>query len=180
MEPMTHQANGPAGTSSNEPAVDAAIETVEQQLSMLWRRSRSDSHKVARQVHPDMEPAAYGLLLILQREGSMRLTDLAGAIGIGKPSVSRQVALLEQLGLIRKDADPLDGRAQAISLTPNGINQLRAAQTARKKAFHGVMADWKLEDLKDLGRLLRQLNDTYASDHQEQRTERDPGAPPAS
>lgn len=153
------------GTAGN-PALESAIEEVEQQLSMLWRRARSNSHKVARQVHPEMEPAAYGLLLILQREGQMRLTDLAANIGVGKPSVSRQVSLLERLGLVQKTADPVDGRAQSITLTASGLRQLTAAQSARKEVFHGLMAEWALDDVASLGQLLAQLNETYsAKDH---------------
>lgn len=148
-----------------EPAVDTAIQALEQQLSMLWRRARSNSYKVARRVHPEMEPAAYGLLIILQREGSMRLTDIAASIGVGKPSVSRQIAMLEQLGLVQKQADPLDGRAQSISLTEDGSLQLSTAQSARKEAFHNLMSDWDVEDITALGQLISQLNETYTRDN---------------
>ncbi|WP_028279402.1 MarR family transcriptional regulator [Arthrobacter sp. H5] len=147
------------------PSVDTAIQALEQQLSMLWRRARSNSYKVARRVHPDMEPAAYGLLVILQREGSMRLTELAASIGVGKPSVSRQIAMLEQLGLVQKTADPLDGRAQSITLTPDGSRQLSTAQAARKEAFHQLMEDWKVDDITSLGSLIAQLNETYTKDN---------------
>ena len=95
----------------------------------------------------------------------MRLTDIAASVGVGKPSVSRQIAMLEQLGLVQKEADPLDGRAQAISLTPAGTQQLVNAQTARKQAFHELMADWDVSDLEQLGHLIAQLNATYAKDN---------------
>ena len=112
----------------------AKLEVLEEQTSVLWRRERTTSHALAKNVHPDMEPAAYGLLMLLQREDSMRLTELAASIGVGKPSVSRQVALLEQLGLVQKETDPLDARAQAITLTEAGRVKLHSAQTARKAA----------------------------------------------
>lgn len=156
---------GLAARPGDDADTDAAIEALEQQLSMLWRRARSNSYKVARRVHPDMEPAAYGLLVILQREGSMRLTDIAASVGVGKPSVSRQIAMLEHLGLVQKQADPQDGRAQAISLTPAGTRQLVAAQTARKQAFHELMEDWDVEELTRLGTLIAQLNSTYTKDN---------------
>ena len=105
---------------SSPPQHEEAIETLEHELSVLGRRARSNSHKVAREVHPDMEPAAYGLLLLLQQQEAMRLTDIAASIGIGKPSVSRQIVMLESLGLVQKHADPQDGRAQTISLTRTG------------------------------------------------------------
>lgn len=160
----TEAGPGLAFRPGDDAETDAAIEALEQQLSMLWRRARSNSYKVARRVHPDMEPAAYGLLVILQLEGSMRLTDIAASVGVGKPSVSRQIAMLEHLGLVQKEADPLDGRAQAISLTRAGTRQLVAAQAARKGAFHELMEDWDVEDLTRLGTLIAQLNETYTKD----------------
>jgi DNA-binding MarR family transcriptional regulator len=162
---ITDPGPGLAPYPGDDADTDAAIEALEQQLSMLWRRARSNSYKVARRVHPDMEPAAYGLLVILQREGSMRLTDIAASVGVGKPSVSRQIAMLEQLGLVQKEADPLDGRAQSISLTDAGTSQLVAAQSARKQAFHQLMEDWDVDDLTRLGTLIAQLNNTYTKDN---------------
>ena len=82
----------------DEATVDAAVQNVEHQISLFWRRARSISNQLSRQVHPDMEPAAYGLLTVIRREGPIRLTDLAMNIGVGKPSVSRQIAFLESLG----------------------------------------------------------------------------------
>ncbi|HET7415798.1 MAG TPA: MarR family transcriptional regulator [Arthrobacter sp.] len=148
---------------ASDPPGDA-IEHLEQQLSMLWRRSRSISHRVARDVHPDMEPAAYGLLVILQNEGAMRLTELASNIGVGKPSVSRQVTLLERLGLVRKQADPFDGRAQTLTLTEKGSVQLARTQLARKQAFRNRLAEWSAGDIETLATLLSKLNDEYTRD----------------
>ena len=48
---------------------------------MLLRRSRSVSWEIAREVHPNLEPNAYGLLLWLRRSGPIRLTDLAALLG---------------------------------------------------------------------------------------------------
>ena len=144
---------------------ETAIETLEHELSVLWRRARSNSSKVARQVHPDMEPAAYGLLVLLQQQQEMRLTDIAASIGIGKPSVSRQIVMLESLGLVQKHADPLDGRAQTISLTPAGSQALARTQTARKDLFRTLLQHWEEEDLVQLGSLLTKLNDSYAREH---------------
>ncbi|WP_309080181.1 MarR family winged helix-turn-helix transcriptional regulator [Zhihengliuella sp.] len=154
--------------SSHEVPSDAerqeAINAMEEQLSLLWRRSRAIGNKVARSVHPDMEPGAYGLLRTLQRCGAMRLTELAAEIGVGKPTVSRQVSMLESIGVVSKEVDPSDGRAQTISLTPAGAEQLAAAQTARRRVFHTLLEDWQDEELAELAGLLGKLNRTYQKD----------------
>lgn len=144
--------------SATDPALSPAIESLEQELSVLWRRARAASQRVAKAVHPNLEPAAYGLLVLLQRRGPLRLTDLAAAIGVGKPSVSRQVVLLETLGLVGKQADPEDGRAQAISLTALGREQLVSTQRAREEHFRSVLASWDEGEVRALSTLLHKLN----------------------
>jgi DNA-binding MarR family transcriptional regulator len=148
---------------AGDPA-DAALTAVEQQLSVFLRRARSVSQQLSRQVHPDMEPAAYGLLSVIRRQGPIRLTELASCIGVGKPSVSRQIAFLESLGLVSKEADPLDGRAQAIRLTAKGEDRMHQVQDARRGVFRERLAAWPAEDLNTLAAYLGKLNATYESD----------------
>lgn len=154
-----------AGNAAPDPAgADAALDAVENQLSLLWRRGRSISHQLSRQVHPDMEPAAYGLLSVIRKQGPIRLTDLASCIGVGKPSVSRQIAFLEGLGLVSKEADPLDGRAQAIRLTSEGEERMHQVQDARREVFRERLAEWPAEDLQALAMYMAKLNATYERD----------------
>lgn len=148
----------------DEATVDAAVQNVEHQISLFWRRARAISNQLSRQVHPDMEPAAYGLLAVIRREGPIRLTDLAMNIGVGKPSVSRQIAFLESLGLVSKEADPLDGRAQAIRLTPKGEEKMHQVQDARRQVFRERLGEWPVEDLQELARYMAKLNATYERD----------------
>lgn len=141
--------------------VDAALQQVEHQLSMFWRRARSLSHQLSRQVHPDMEPAAYGLLTIIRKEGPIRLTELASCIGVGKPSVSRQIAFLEGIGMVYKEADPQDGRAQSIRLTPKGEEKMHQVQDARRQVFRERLGEWPLEEIQTLADYIERLNAAY-------------------
>ncbi|MDQ0028948.1 MarR family winged helix-turn-helix transcriptional regulator [Arthrobacter bambusae] len=141
--------------------VDAALRQVEHQLSMFWRRARSLSHQLSRQVHPDMEPAAYGLMSIIRTEGPIRLTELASCIGVGKPSVSRQIAFLESIGMVYKEADPQDGRAQSIRLTPKGEEKMHQVQDARRQVFRERLGEWPLEEIQTLAEYIERLNVAY-------------------
>lgn len=154
----------PAHGHEDDATVDAALQNVEHQISLFWRRARAISNQLSRQVHPDMEPAAYGLLTVIRREGPIRLTDLAMNIGVGKPSVSRQIAFLESIGLVSKEADPLDGRAQAIRLTPKGEEKMHQVQDARRQVFRERLSEWPVEDLQELARFMAKLNATYERD----------------
>ena len=161
---MSNSPDVPAPAGPSDDTVDAALKTVEHQISVFWRRARSVSHQLSRQVHPDMEPAAYGLLTVIRREGPIRLTDLALNIGVGKPSVSRQIAFLESIGLVSKEADPLDGRAQAIRLTPRGEEKMHQVQDARREVFRERLGEWPLEDLQTLATYMAKLNAIYERD----------------
>lgn len=148
----------------DDPTVEAALRTVEHQISLFWRRARSVSHQLSRQVHPDMEPAAYGLLAVIRRDQPIRLTDLASYIGVGKPSVSRQIAFLENIGLVFKEADPLDGRAQSIRLTPKGEGKMQEVQDARHQLFREQLGEWPVADIESFATYLAKLNATYEPD----------------
>lgn len=148
----------------DETSVDEAVEDVEHQISLFWRRARAISNQLSRQVHPDLEPAAYGLLTVIRQDGPIRLTDLATSIGVGKPSVSRQIAFLESIGLVFKEADPLDGRAQAIRLTAKGEETMHQVQDARRQVFRQRLGEWPVEDLQGLAGLMAKLNATYERD----------------
>jgi DNA-binding MarR family transcriptional regulator len=164
MVAMSTPAVDPDASGTTENSVDAALRTVEHQISLFWRRGRSISQQLSRQVHPDMEPAAYGLLTVIRREGPIRLTELASCIGVGKPSVSRQIAFLESIGLVAKEADPLDGRAQTIRLTAKGEEKMHQVQDARREVFRERLGEWPVEELQTLAAYMAKLNATYERD----------------
>jgi DNA-binding MarR family transcriptional regulator len=143
---------------------DHAIEVLEEQTGVLWRRERIISHALAKTVHPEMEPAACAILMLLQREGALRATDIALSIGVGKPSISRQLGGLERLGLVSRQLHPEDARAQRILLTPLGEQRLTDAQAGRHTAFAELMQDWEHEDIDQLGTLINRLIGTYVRD----------------
>ncbi|QOD04725.1 winged helix-turn-helix transcriptional regulator [Pseudarthrobacter sp. BIM B-2242] len=161
---MSNPADGLPVPGPGPANVDEALNTVEQQISLFWRRARSVSYQLSRQVHPDLEPAAYGLLSVIRRDGPIRLTDLALNIGVGKPSVSRQVAFLESIGLVFKEADPLDGRAQSIRLTVKGEEKMHQVQDARRQDFRERLGEWPVEELRTLAEYMAKLNAIFDLD----------------
>jgi DNA-binding MarR family transcriptional regulator len=101
---------------------------------------------------------AAGTLARLQREGPARLTELATAEGITQPSMTALVARLSAQGLVRRDADPSDGRAVVLSLTAAGTELLehrRASRTARLAPF---VASLSPDDLRSIARAMPALN----------------------
>lgn len=131
---------------------------VEHELAVLFRRARSFSGELAREVHPGLEPAAYALLQRVEEVGEVRLTDLATFYGVGKPTLSRQVGLLLKLGLIKRVEDAADRRSAKLSMTEHGLVRLAHARTARRQRFARLLDDWSADDVSRFGELLVQFN----------------------
>ena len=134
------------------------VEQLEHELGVLLRRARSFSGQIAREVHPDLEPGAYAILVRLAETGGTRLTDLADWFGVGKPTVSRQVAVLERLALVARTADPGDARAQVIRLTDLGADRLGTARAGRRDRFRALLGTWPQDDVRSLAGLLHRFN----------------------
>ncbi|MET8230514.1 MarR family transcriptional regulator [Micromonospora sp. NPDC005298] len=137
------------------------IRAVEHELTALLRRGRAVSWEIAREVHPTLEPNTYGLLLWLRRSGSIRLTELAARLGVGKGTLSRQINALEVLGLVRRDPDPNDRRAAQITFTEEGQRRFDAARAARVGELLRTLNDWPARDVEEFARLLGRFNDAW-------------------
>lgn len=156
---MTKQDNSPGGPfDSGDPERREAAERVEHELVMMFRNARNLSTQVAAQVHPDLDPASYSLLLMVAADGPLRGMDLADRTRLDKSTVSRQIATLVDLGLLERVPDPDDGRARLIQLSALGAERLEQVRGERRKHLAGQFASWTTDDLADLARLLGRLN----------------------
>ncbi|MFC9060153.1 MarR family winged helix-turn-helix transcriptional regulator [Streptomyces sp. NPDC001705] len=143
-----------AGSGVNQPEFLA----LERELTVLLRRARANQGEMAREVHPDLESSAYGLLVRLGECGGQRATDLAAYIGVGKATMSRQLRALEELGLVAREPDPADGRAWLVTLTREGQDRVGRVREARRARYAGRLADWDPREVSELARLLHELN----------------------
>ncbi|MFF1274694.1 MarR family winged helix-turn-helix transcriptional regulator [Streptomyces marokkonensis] len=159
---MHEDGNGGGGRAAS-PGPASHVErpgflALERELTVLLRRARASQGEMARAVHPDLEPSAYGLLVRLDECGRQRATELAAYIGVGKATMSRQLRALEELGLVGREPDPADGRAWLVALTEEGHERVRRVREARRARYAGRLADWDPAEVTELARLLNQLN----------------------
>ncbi|MFI9205626.1 MarR family winged helix-turn-helix transcriptional regulator [Streptomyces sp. NPDC053048] len=143
--------------------MDQAFLALERELAVFLRRARASSGELAREVHPDLEPAAYGLLVRLEEAGQQRATDLAAYFGVGKATMSRQLRALCDLGLVGRDPDPADGRASLVQITDEGRARFTRVRDARRAKYVSKLADWDRAEIAELARLLHQLNERAES-----------------
>ncbi len=110
----------------------------------LWR-------KVARHVaaqHGVSEAASSPLIWIERLGENVRQTALADAIGIEGASLVRLMDELEASGLITRETNPSDRRANAVKLTDRGVSVVKEVNDALTALRLEVFADVPAEDIK--------------------------------
>lgn len=89
-----------------------------------------------------------------------RITELAAEEGVTQPAITLLVNRLEDRGWLRRIADPTDGRAVLVSLTPAGeevFAQLRAEYRAMLHEEMATLDDGEVETLARAVEILDRL-----------------------
>ncbi|GAB3074097.1 MULTISPECIES: MarR family winged helix-turn-helix transcriptional regulator [unclassified Phycicoccus] len=137
---------------------------LEVELTRLLRRARSSQQRTASQVHPDLDASGYAVLVtvrdLAEAGGGARGGDISDVLGLHKSTMSRNLAVLEELGLIERIPDPLDARARQVRLTAEGSRALEESFEGRRERLRQQLTTWETQDIAELARLLRLLNDT--------------------
>ena len=94
-------------------------------VSVMNRRQGDDM--MIREAGISLDRALFPLLVGIERRGPIGVVDLADRMGRDYTTVSRQVAKLENLGLIKRHASEADRRVSEATITPSGT----AANAAR-------------------------------------------------
>jgi len=131
---------------------------LERELGLLLRRSHAASGRLSRDLHPDIDPAAYELMALIAASPGVRASDLAAYIGVGRGTMSRQLAKLHATGLLARRPDPDDSRGQLLELTERGAERLAAAQEARRARLRAALSSWDQQEVDELAEHLSRLN----------------------
>ncbi len=106
-----------------------------------------------------LERALFPPLVLIERLGPIGVVDLAGRVGRDYTTVSRQVARLEELGLVTRHAGAVDRRVREAVITPAGKTATDAVDAARERMAHTLFKDWSVAEFAELVRLLRKFAD---------------------
>jgi DNA-binding MarR family transcriptional regulator len=136
----------------------AAISALEQELGVLIRRVRRVQGVRARMTHPELSSTGYQILRFLHESGVQRSSTLAETFVIDKGAVSRQITHLEELGLVVREPDPADGRAQLLRLTDDAARRLVEVDAVRRLRYDERLAEWDADRIQGLAALLHEYN----------------------
>jgi DNA-binding MarR family transcriptional regulator len=107
----------------------------------------------------DLDRALFPLLVRIERRGPLGIVELAELCGRDYTTVSRQVAKLESLGLVGRQANAQDARIKEAVISDQGRVMTRAIDGAREKVFLRLLEGWEREEVTELARLMRKLAD---------------------
>lgn len=145
-------------TSGRRRAQVAAVADTLVELMRSFARARA--RMLAAAAH-DVEWSAHVLLKTLHNEGPMRAGALAESIHSDPSTVSRQVAALVKDGLLERRADPVDGRASLLVLTPKADEVLAEHNDIRLDFFARTLHNWTPDELDQFAALLARFTSDY-------------------
>lgn len=102
------------------------------------------SRRLRQQASPGLTPSMLSALSCTVRNGPILLGKLAAKEGVQPPTMTRIVESLVSAGLVRRAADPSDGRSTSVEATTEG----KALLSRRARKTDAYLASL-LEDLPD-------------------------------
>jgi DNA-binding MarR family transcriptional regulator len=129
------------------------------QLGLLLRQSH---RRAAAALDAAISPLGlagrhFGVLLILDRDGSSTQRDLLAQIGTDKAGMARSVADLEAAGLVERETDATDRRVVHLRLTASGRERFREARGRAAQVGDDLVRGLDDEELARLVALLRRF-----------------------
>jgi DNA-binding MarR family transcriptional regulator len=124
----------------------------------IMNRPQRDARMI-KEAGISLDRALFPLLVGIGRFGPIGVVDLADRAGRDYTTVSRQVAKLESLGLVEREAAEGDKRVREAVITASGREMARAIDKARDRLLTAMLAEWRQQDIATLAPLLRKLAD---------------------
>jgi DNA-binding MarR family transcriptional regulator len=137
---------------------DALIDIVS-----VFNRPQRDELMV-REAGISLDRALFPLLVVIERRGPIGVVDLADRLGRDYTTVSRQVAKLESVGLVKRHTAAADRRVSQATVTAKGKAMTDAVDKARERIAGAMFATWDERDVKQLVRLMRKFADAVNGD----------------
>ncbi|WP_202325215.1 MarR family winged helix-turn-helix transcriptional regulator [Mesorhizobium sp. 113-3-9] len=110
-----------------------------------------------------LDRALFPLLVGIERFGPIGVVEMADRVGRDYTTVSRQVAKLESLGLVLRQASAADRRVREAVISPKGKAMTDLVDAAREKIGHAIFETWEARDVDELVRLMRKFADALGN-----------------
>jgi len=125
-----------------------------EELSLLVRRSQEFSGEI----HAGLSLVNYTLLTRIAGSPGTRAADLAALFGLDKSTLSRQVNVLVERGLVKRTGERAGKRGVVLELTHDGQDALLAAGNGVRAALSGWLEGWSDREISDFAAMVARLN----------------------
>ena len=91
------------------------------------------ARRLRQEANADLSPSLTSALASIEGHGSVTPSELANCERVQRPTITRVLTRLTELGLIERAAAPADARSTLVSITPSGralLNELRTRRDA--------------------------------------------------
>jgi len=160
---MTGSQQASAIPGPGESGASADVAELELSLSRLaylvTRARRNEMITPAAQV--PLDRAAVVVLRQLSAAGAMRPGELADALDVEAPHITRQLQKLADAGYVQRTSDPVDNRAQLVELTSSGEAACGRVAARARQGIGDALAHWLPSDLHQLATLLHRMLDDF-------------------
>jgi DNA-binding MarR family transcriptional regulator len=110
-------------------------------LRRIGEALQGDATRIAAAHGVAIQSSQYPFLTALDRFGAMTIGDMAAAVGMTQPGVTRAIAQLAKLGMVRVKTGSTDRRQRIISLTAAGRRQIELGRTEVWPLVEAAVAD---------------------------------------
>ncbi|MET8636671.1 MarR family winged helix-turn-helix transcriptional regulator [Streptomyces sp. NPDC004096] len=128
----------------NIEGVSASAARAARDLRVVFSRLRRRMREVAGE--EGLTPSQVSALTLISKGGAATASALASAEGVRPQSMAATLAVLEQLGLIRRSPDPDDGRRQLVTLSDAGRERVEGDRQARQEWLARTLQDRYTEE----------------------------------
>ncbi|PVE94633.1 MULTISPECIES: MarR family transcriptional regulator [unclassified Microbacterium] len=137
--------------------VDSALGDLQTHLSLIFARTRTLWKESAARIDPELQVGGYKLLTFIERAETANAHELAERFEMDKSVISRQVRMLEDLGLIESRPDERDGRLRVLTATPSARAALAELRRDHATRLRTVVAELTQDEVDAASKVFRLL-----------------------
>lgn len=160
MDRMTDPFALPPPMDAIDPQLGAVIGEVEKQFGTMVIKARTSIRNRAAAIHPDLQPLGFKVLTVLAQSGPMQQVALADEVQTDKAMMSRTIKQLEGLGMVTRTADPSDGRAMLVAMTPEARSRYDSTLSQARRLLFDRLSTWDIGEVRRFADLLARLNES--------------------
>lgn len=141
-------------------------------LKRIGERLQAQTQAVLESAGVATPASHFPLLATLDRLGAMSVGELAEALGVSQPGVTRQLSNLQAEGLVQAEQSPGDLRSRTIDLTKAGRQLVARAKRSTWPAIEAAVSDACAADGRALLAMLATLEQALAEESLNNRAQR--------